>query len=405
MFAVAATRVSDVTRQLGQVRNALWAGLARRAVPVLDRATTRIVADVPLVEAALKRVDATLSLRGVRARVVSISDETHDTKTYWLRPNARFGSFRPGSYITLQLVIDGQPVQRTYSLSSAPRADGLISITVKRVPGGRVSNWLADTLRPGHVLELSAPQGQFVLPPALPPKLLLISAGSGITPVMSLLRQLVNDAAPCEVVFMHFARSPRDIIFRSELERIAQHHRNIRVVLCVEASGPCGSSESGAGTDDATAWTGALGRFCESQLQEAAADFRSLDTYLCGPAPFMQCVMQTLERADADMAKLRYERFNVEFDVSMFLEHAQLLRFVRSGSESISTRPRTILEEAESAGVAITSGCRAGNCGTCRSRKRSGVVVDITTGLESSAGDEFIYPCVSVARGTVEIDL
>ena len=105
-----------------------------------------------------------LSLRAVRARVVSVHDETHDTKTYWLRPNARFGSFRPGSYVTLQLRIAGLATQRSYSLSSAPRADGLVSITVKRVPGGRVSNWLADHVRAGDVLELSAALGQFVLP-------------------------------------------------------------------------------------------------------------------------------------------------------------------------------------------------------------------------------------------------
>ena len=119
----------------------------------------------------------------------------------------------------------------------------------------------------------------------------------------------------------------------------------------------------------------------------------------------MQAVMQTLEREDADLSKLRYERFNAAFDASMFLDHAQLLRFLRSGTESLSSRPRTILEEAESAGLRVESGCRAGNCGTCRCRKRSGVVVDINTGLASHAGDQFIYPCISVARGTVEVDL
>jgi ferredoxin len=153
------------------------------------------------------------------------------------------------------------------------------------------------------------------------------------------------------------------------------------------------------------AWTGARGRFCESLLEEAARDFRTVDTFLCGPEPFMQAVMQTFERANADLAKLRYERFNVAFDASMFLEHAHVLRFLRSGTESISNRPRTILEEAESAGLRVESGCRAGNCGTCRCRKKSGVVVDINTGVASSADEQFIFPCVSVARGTVEIEL
>jgi ferredoxin-NADP reductase len=396
MFLAAPNLVAEASRQLGLASGTLRAAVLRRAVPMLDRASARLTRDVPLVEAALARLDPILSLRVVRARVVAVHDETHDTKTYWLRPNARFGSYRPGSYVTLRLVIDGQPVSRTYSLSSAPRSDGLIAITVKRVSGGRVSNWLADTLRPGAVLELSAPEGRFVLPAELPPKLLMLSAGSGITPLMSSLRKLVVDRSPCQVVFMHFARSPRDIIFRDELERIADSCPNVKLVFCVESTG------ANQGEAD---WPGAQGRFCASLLEEAAPDFRELDTYLCGPSAFMRAVMQTLERSEADLSKLRYERFNVEFDASMFLEHASLLRFVRSGTESLSNRPRTILEEAESAGVRVTSGCRAGNCGTCRCRKTSGIVVDINTGRASHAGEQFIYPCISVARGTVELDL
>jgi ferredoxin-NADP reductase len=396
MFVAVPNLVSELTRQLSQLSTAVRAEVLGRAVPRLDRASARVTRDLPLVEAALARLDPTLSLRAVRARVVAVSDETHDTKTYWLRPNARFGSYLPGSYVTLRLVIDGLPVTRTYSLSSAPRSDGLISITVKRVAGGRVSNWLADTIRPGAVLELSAPQGKFVLPAELPPRLLMLSAGSGITPVMSCLRQLVADKSRCEITFLHFARSPRDIIFRQELERIASENPNVKLVLCVEADGVNHAEP---------AWNGARGRFSESLLAEAADDFRTIDTYLCGPEPFMQAVMQTFERANADLAKLRYERFNVAFDASMFLEHAHVLRFLRSGTESISNRPRTILEEAESAGLRVESGCRAGNCGTCRCRKKSGVVVDINTGVASSADEQFIFPCVSVARGTVEIEL
>jgi ferredoxin len=119
----------------------------------------------------------------------------------------------------------------------------------------------------------------------------------------------------------------------------------------------------------------------------------------------MQAVMTCFEHADADLSKLRYERFNVELDASRFLNHAQVIRFLRSGTESVSNRPRTILEEAERAGLSVEHGCRAGNCGTCRCRKLSGVVVDVTTGVESKNTDEFIYPCVSVARGTVEVEL
>lgn len=368
-----------------------WRRALDRAVTCIDRASGAVRLDLPLLEAVLAKVDPTLSLRKVRARVEAVRDETSDVKTFWLRPNARFGSFRPGAYVTLQLSIDGQPVQRAYSLSAPPSRDGRVAITVKRVAGGKVSNWLADTLRVGHVLELSAPQGEFLLPRQLPPKLLMISAGSGITPVMSMLRQLVREGAGTEVAFLHFARTPRDIIFRDELEQIARHAPQVRLLLCVEQA-------------DET-WKLASGRFCQSLLERVAPDFRVLDTYLCGPSGFMKCVVQTLERAGADLAKLRYERFSAEFDAAAVLEHTQVVRFLRSGKQSISNRACTILEQAESLALPIESGCRAGNCGTCRCRKKRGVVVDAITGRASQDGEEFIYPCISLARGIVEVDL
>lgn len=392
MYSATTARKTLLARSLHRLSHGLWSGSQRYLVPVVDRATARVQLNVPLLDAALARIEPTLSLHSVRAELVAIADETADTKTYWLRPNARFGSFRPGAFVNVRLPIDGRVVERSYSLSSAPRADGLVSITVKRVPGGRCSNHLADHARVGQVLELSAPQGRFLLPEVTPPSLLMLSAGSGITPVMSMLRQLVAQNTRAEIVFMHFARTPHDVIFRAELAEIARSHANIKVVLCVEHAGD-------------RAWDGAIGRFRESLLREHAPRFRELDTFLCGPSGFMQAVMSCFEHADADLSKLRYERFNVELDASRFLSHAQVIRFVRSGTESVSNRPRTILEEAERVGLQVESGCRAGNCGTCRCRKKSGVVVDVITGIESSAHEELIYPCVSVARGTVEVEL
>jgi ferredoxin len=155
---------------------------------------------------------------------------------------------------------------------------------------------------------------------------------------------------------------------------------------------------------DAT-WEGARGRFSEDLLSTACPSFRDIATYLCGPAGFMKQVMQTLEQSGTDLSKLRYERFGVEFDATEVLPDAQLVRFVRSGTECLASRPRSILDEAERLGIAVQSGCRAGNCGTCACRKIRGVVVDVTTGRESGPGDETIFPCISVPRGTVEIEL
>jgi ferredoxin-NADP reductase len=364
--------------------------LRAHAATQVDRVTRRLTVDAPVLEGALRRLDPTLSLRSIRARVVEVRDETHDVKTFVLRPNARFKDFQAGCFVNVKLRIAGKPMQRSYSISSAPSRDGLFSITVKRVAGGVVSNWLADHVQPGFVLSLSAPSGQFVLPQERPSELLMLSAGSGITPVMSMLRQLVTeDERP--ITFVHFARSPRDIIFREELERIASYSSHVRVVFCVEEA-------------DST-WQGAVGRFTAELLAEVAPKFRELDTFMCGPSGFMKAVVKTLEESGAELARLRYERFGVDFDPSAFIGHGQLVRFAKSGGESMSTTPRTILDEAERLGIAVEWGCRAGNCGTCRCKKVSGVVTDVTTGAESGAGEEFIFPCVSIPRGAVEVEL
>jgi ferredoxin-NADP reductase len=205
---------------------------------------------------------------------------------------------------------------------------------------------------------------------------------------------LLSRAVRPEITFLHFARTPRDLIFGRELQRIADSVANVRVVMCVEhADGEAGE------------WQGLVGRFSESLLANVAADFRELDTYLCGPSGFMQSVLETFERAGADLSRVRYERFSTDFDASAFLEHTQTVRFLRSGVEALSNRPLTILQEAEARGVRVETGCRAGTCGTCRCRKRRGIIFNTATGEESSAGEELIYPCVSIARGTVEIEL
>jgi hypothetical protein len=205
MLAAEDSLAADFSSKLGKFPLAVRA-LTRHAVPWLDRASAQLEVDLPLLEAALGKVDRTLSLREIRARVLEVRDETHDVKTFVLRPNARFPAYRPGSYVTLRLSIAGRALERSYSLSSAPAQDGLIAFTVKRVPGGLASNWISDNVRAGDVLALSAPAGQFVLPRELPSKLVMISAGSGITPVMSMLRQLVAERAATQIVFMHFAR-------------------------------------------------------------------------------------------------------------------------------------------------------------------------------------------------------
>ena len=390
MLALPFRQVDDLARKLNGLTHRIGTPVRRRASGFLDRASSRVNANVPVLESALARVDSTLSLRRILARVVEVREETHDVNTYVLKPNARFGTHRPGAYVTVHVAIEGRAVHRAYSLSSPPSDDGLISITVKRVPGGVVSNHLARVLSKGDVLELSAPDGHFVLGEPKAP-LLMISAGSGITPVMSMLRHLVRSGSNTDVTFLHCARTPSDLIFGSELAAIAERAPRVKMVLCVEEA-----DES---------WRGHRGRFTLSLLEAARPDFVDTETYLCGPSGFMRAVIQAFEVAGADLSKLRYERFNSEFDASAFPEHARVIRFTRSGVESLSNRPLTVLQEAEARGLSVASGCRAGTCGTCRCKKRKGVVFNTATGALSGDGEEMIAPCVSVAQGMIEVDL
>jgi len=222
----------------------------------------------------------------------------------------------------------------------------------------------------------------------------MISGGSGITPVMSMLRELVNGGSTSEVTFLHFARTPKDVIFRAELERIAARCPNVKVVLCVEEI-----------DGQEAAWTGLRGRFSEALIAAVEPAYRDAETYLCGPAAFMKAVMQTFERTGADLSNLRYERFDASFDAAAFLEHTQTVRFLRSRVETLSNRPLTVLQEAEARGIRVETGCRAGTCGTCKCKKRKGVVVNVATGRESGAGEEMIFPCVSIAKGIIEVEL
>jgi ferredoxin-NADP reductase len=208
---------------------------------------------------------------------------------------------------------------------------------------------------------------------------------------MSMLRHLVRSGSTAAITFLHFARSPEDVIFAKELAQIAERTPNVKLVVCVENA------------DDT--WQGLRGRFGAALLEAVLPSFATTDTYLCGPSAFMRAVMQTLERSSADLSKLRYERFNSEFDASAFLEHTQVIRFLRSGVEALSNRPLTVLQEAESRGVRVDTGCRAGTCGTCRCKKRKGVVLNTATGVLSGDGEEMIYTCVSVAKGAVEVEL
>jgi ferredoxin-NADP reductase len=312
----------------------------------------------------------------------SVLDITHDVKTFMLEAEGdKVFHFEPGQFITLQLEIDGHPINRCYTISSPPTRPHLIAITVKRVIGGPVSNWLHDNLTPGTRISALAPLGHFTLPGPPSQKYLFLSAGSGITPVMSMTRTLFDLGSDADIVFVHNARTPADIIFRRELEAIAAVMPNIRVVHICESDYP------------AERWMGLHGRITAAALQAIAPDLAERVTYTCGPPAYMAAVRRVLDEAGYDMANYHEESFSFESlpaDEQIAADPLHLadeigdthdagvatfnVEFVRSGRTITCSAEQNVLDAAVAAGMRPSSSCSQGMCGTCKTTMLAGEV-------------------------------
>lgn len=330
-----------------------------------------------------------LAWLGVRsrdhARVTAVLDETPDTRTLVLEPPRGWVPHQPGQWTRVEIELAGVRTSRCYSLSSAPH-DPELRLTIKRVPNGRVSGRL-HALRVGDSLRLSPAEGEFVLP-ATPGPLLLLSGGSGITPMRAMWRTLQErDAA--DAVIVHHARTRADVIFAAELEQLARR-RGFVVVVRLD--------------DDPRGRVG----FDEVALRAAVPDLAERETFVCGPPAMMQ-------RVEAmGLARLHVERFTAAprppraLDVRAASEGAPQgvsLRIQgREGGRALSVRTDgTLLDQLEAAGERPASGCRMGLCRTCSCLKRSGTVRHAISGAISDAPNEIIQLCVSVPCTDVEL--
>jgi len=327
----------------------------------------------------LLRIHPSWSPREIRARVVEVVAETPDARTFILRPNRHWTGHRPGQHTTVEVEIDGVRHRRCYSISSAP-SDPHLAITVKRVAGGRVSPWLHEHVRPGHVLRLGPAAGDFGLDPAeVAAPLLLIGGGSGVTPLMSILRDLVDRDAVRDVVVVVHARRRDDVIFGRELEAIAARHTGLRLLVHL---------------DDLD----------EDRLARLVPDFAARTTLLCGPAGLMERVERMWAGAGAT-ARLRREQFAAP-PVPVPEPGAPVVVRLTGSARTLATDGAgTLLEQLERAGERPPSGCRIGICQTCKCRKHSGVVENLRTGAISSDPDEDIQLCISRGRSDLELAL
>ena len=365
-----------------------------RALKLAEAATTPLVPGDFLDLFAPLRAGAEL-----RGRVESVHPETADAATLVIRPGADWAGHVPGQYVRIGIDVDGVRCWRAYSLTHGPRADGRISITVKAVPDGFVSPYLVRHTRPGTLLHLEQAAGEFVLP-TVPSdaldrrtKLLFVTAGSGITPVIGMLRNLFPStdsgvlrlprSAPYDVVVLHVAPSEPDSIFLDDLRRL-EAAGAIRLV---------------ARYDDQH------GILDLADLEALVPDLAERTTFACGPGGLLDAITTHHEERGLPLCT---EQFRLSTVVA---GEGGTVTFGQSGVDVECSGGRPILEQAEEAGVLMPSGCRMGICYTCVLPLREGVVRDLRTGElttaiagETSSGGVAIQTCINAAAGPCQID-
>lgn len=359
----------------------------RRAVRILDAAATPHGVD-----RYLELVAPTWSTTEVRGRVRHVSHQTADTVTLHVEANRNWAGFLAGQYVALTVEIDGVRHTRCYSPTQAAgdRAGREVELTIKAT--GLVSTHLHRYARPGLVVGLSSPQGRFVLPEQRPDHLLLVSGGSGITPVLSMLRTLCAEGHDRPVTFLHYCLTPDDLTYRDELAAVGAEHPNVNVVR-VFTDRP-GMSDLPPGLD---------GFVSPRQLDAAAPYWRQAEAYVCGPAPLMDSFRQ-IYAAGRISEQLHTEAFTLTEIVAEAGDIPGQLTLSRSAT-TIRSDGRPILQQVEAAGLTPQSGCRMGICHTCVCPLTQGAVRNLLTGEITDAAGENIRICISAPVGDATIDL
>ncbi|MDN5919059.1 MAG: ferredoxin reductase [Pseudonocardia sp.] len=343
-----------------------------------------------LPEDFLGLIDPLWSTTQLRGRVVARRRETDRAVSVTIAPGRDWAGHRAGQYVRVGIDVDGVRYWRSYSLSGAATSPGggdtgMLTITVQEVPGGVVSRKLVRDLPIGTIVALEQAQGDFVLPPS-PSPLLMVTAGSGITPVMGMLRTLDAAGAVPDVVVVHSAPTATGSIFAAELAAMADRRDGLRVITRHTAEG---SSRDGHGHPQ--------GRLDLAELDELVPDWRERQAYVCGPAGL-------LEAAEDHWAETP-ERLRVERFTAPVRSTGGSGGRVEYGEKAVDVEPDTsLLEAGEAAGVLMPSGCRMGICFGCVLPLRDGQVRDLRTGDVHGEPGDLVQTCISGASGTARLD-
>jgi len=321
--------------------------------------------------------------RELRGRIEKVVPETDDAATLVIRPGWGWRhDHRAGQYVGIGIQVDGKFQWRSYSISSPPRRNGrTLTITVRAMPEGLLSSHLVNGLEPGTIVRLAAPEGDFVLPEPPPPRMLFLVGGSGVTPVMSMLRTLDRRRTMPDVVVHYSSPTPDRMIFREELEALEHRHDGMTLhQLHTDTDGMLDLAD--------------LDSFCP--------DWRERETYACGPAPMLDAITEHYEAAGLE-EHLHLERFSLQLGGEG--GEGGTIRFRNSNKSVEADGATTVLEAGEEAGVGMPYGCRMGICHTCTVTMVSGTVRDLRNGNEFNQPNEQIQTCVTAAVGDCTLDI
>ncbi len=327
------------------------------------------------------------SARELRGRILEVRRETEDSATVVIKPGWGFNfDYQPGQYIGIGLLIDGRWRWRSYSLTSTPAATPrsgsprTVTITVKAMPEGFLSTHLVAGVQPGTIVRLAAPQGNFVLPDPAPPSILFLTAGSGITPVMSMLRTLLRRNQVGDIMHVHSAPTESDVMFRTELAALAADQPGYRLRLRE---------------------TRTQGRLDLALLDQEVPDWRARQTWACGPESMLTQAEKVWSSAGIN-DRLHLERFAVSKAAPAGA--GGTVTFARSGRTVAADAATSLMDAGEGVGVQMPFGCRMGICQSCVVGLVEGHVRDLRTGAEHDPGSR-VQTCVSAASGDCVLDI
>ncbi len=342
---------------------------------------------------ALRPVQGNPAARPMTLRLAGIVAQTDDTTTFrFLPPQERPLQAKPGQFLTFHWIIDGQRVVRSYTISSSPICTDHVEITSKRVANGRVSGFLHDVAETGLTVEATGPYGQFYFDETSHHGIVLIAAGAGITPMIAILRYIDDRGLSTPTTLLYVVRTRKDIIFATELERLRKCVPSF--TYRVSLSQP----------DDM--WKGRRGHLSRELILEHVTDLQSPTFFLCGPRGFMDSARGILTSLGVNESRITQESFGARTTgENREGQPLATIEFRRSNTLCEFPAGPSLLDVAETHGVAIPFGCRQGRCGTCATRVVSGAVrMDTDAGLtadQKSAG--YVLPCVSRSAGNVVV--